>query len=185
MAHNNNNQTRLIRITLLLLIVVASLLVYVFRDHYKSFLKYGYIGVLIINAITHSTVLIPVPGIIFTYGSAVLLDPLWITVAASSVATIGESSGYLAGQSGTGIINNTKLYKRIYNYLHYKPKLASLILILASMVPNPFFDLVGIASGSLKIPFHKFLYSVFIGNTIKMAVFAYAGQMSLPILLTP
>tara|TARA_B100000700_G_C14424751_1_gene569771 strand:- start:35 stop:415 length:381 start_codon:yes stop_codon:yes gene_type:complete len=126
-----------------------------------------------------------VPGIIFTYGSAALLDPLWITIAASSGATIGESSGYLAGQSGTGVINNTTLYKKIYNYLHYKPKLSSIILVLASMVPNPFFDLVGIASGSLKIPFYKFLYSVFIGNTIKMAIFAYAGQTSIPILLTP
>jgi uncharacterized membrane protein YdjX (TVP38/TMEM64 family) len=52
------------------------------------------------------------------------------------------------------------------------------VLLLAAM-PNPFFDLTGIAAGALKMPIPRFLFWCFIGISIKMTVFAFLGSVSL------
>ena len=49
------------------------------------------------------------------------------------------------------------------------------VAVLA-FIPNPFFDLAGIAAGALKLPLIPFLVWVLIGKTLKMLVFAYAGS---------
>ncbi|MDW8227839.1 MAG: VTT domain-containing protein, partial [Anaerolineales bacterium] len=56
------------------------------------------------------------------------------------------------------------------------------LLILAA-IPNPVFDVVGVAAGVLKIPLHKFLLWVFPGQLLKMLYIAYAGSFSLDRLL--
>jgi len=48
--------------------------------------------------------------------------------------------------------------------------------LVLSTVPNPFFDLAGIAAGALKMPLKKFMFWCWIGQTIKMLTFAYAGS---------
>ena len=55
------------------------------------------------------------------------------------------------------------------------------ILVLAT-IPNPLFDLAGMASGALRIPVTRFLFFCWIGKTIKMLLFAYAGATSLRLL---
>ena len=44
--------------------------------------------------------------------------------------------------------------------------------------PNPLFDLAGMAAGALRMPVAKFLLWAWIGKTIKMLLFAYAGATS-------
>ena len=58
------------------------------------------------------------------------------------------------------------------------------ILVLA-IIPNPFFDLAGIAAGTLKMPVWQFLLACLVGKTIKMVAFAYAGAGSHHHLLRP
>jgi membrane protein DedA with SNARE-associated domain len=54
-------------------------------------------------------------------------------------------------------------------------------LVLAA-IPNPFFDLAGVAAGSLKMHVVRFLFWCWIGEMIKMAIFAFAGARSLDFL---
>jgi len=58
-------------------------------------------------------------------------------------------------------------------------KYGSISILLFSAMPNPFFDLTGLAAGALKMPVHKFLFWTWIGETLKMLAFAYAGSTSL------
>jgi uncharacterized membrane protein YdjX (TVP38/TMEM64 family) len=58
-------------------------------------------------------------------------------------------------------------------------KNGTLSILLLSAIPNPFFDLTGAAAGALKMPVYKFLFWTWIGETIKMLFFAYAGASSL------
>jgi membrane protein DedA with SNARE-associated domain len=51
-------------------------------------------------------------------------------------------------------------------------------LILAAL-PNPFFDLAGMAAGALKMPIQKFIFWCVIGKIIKMLFFAYTGAYSI------
>ena len=50
-----------------------------------------------------------------------------------------------------------------------------LTVFLLAAIPNPFFDLAGAVAGALKMPLHKFLFWCWLGETIKMLAFAYAG----------
>ena len=53
------------------------------------------------------------------------------------------------------------------------------ILVLA-FIPNPLFDVAGMIAGILKMPLWKFLLFCWIGKTLKMFLFAYAGSLSIP-----
>ena len=57
--------------------------------------------------------------------------------------------------------------------------LGALAILILAAVPNPFFDLAGIAAGITKLPLKSFLIACWIGQTIKMSAFAYAGAASL------
>ena len=52
-----------------------------------------------------------------------------------------------------------------------------------ALIPNPLFDVAGAAAGALKMPVLEFLLWAFIGKTIKMLLFAYAGATSMDWLL--
>jgi membrane protein DedA with SNARE-associated domain len=48
-----------------------------------------------------------------------------------------------------------------------------------SAIPNPLFDVAGIAAGIAKMPFMTFLIFIWIGQLIKMTLFAFAGNLSI------
>jgi membrane protein DedA with SNARE-associated domain len=48
-----------------------------------------------------------------------------------------------------------------------------------SAIPNPFFDIAGVAAGMIKMKITTFLFFTWVGQIIKMSVFAFAGYSSL------
>jgi membrane protein DedA with SNARE-associated domain len=54
-----------------------------------------------------------------------------------------------------------------------------LTIFVLSVVPNPLIDLAGITAGALKYGYLKFLFSCWMGKTIKTLIFAWAGSQSL------
>jgi len=52
-------------------------------------------------------------------------------------------------------------------------------ILVLSAIPNPFFDVAGIAAGIAKMPIQTFLIFTWIGQLIKMTMFAVAGHYSL------
>jgi len=57
--------------------------------------------------------------------------------------------------------------------------LAYVMIVALAFIPNPLFDLAGMASGALKLPLWKFLLACVIGKILKMLMFAYAGHYSI------
>ena len=49
-----------------------------------------------------------------------------------------------------------------------------MLLFFVSLVPNPVFDLAGIAAGTLRYPIGRFLAVVWVGKVVKFLIFAYA-----------
>jgi membrane protein DedA with SNARE-associated domain len=52
-------------------------------------------------------------------------------------------------------------------------------VFVLSVIPNPFFDVAGIAAGMTKLPLRTFLLFTWAGQIIKMLFFAMAGYYSL------
>lgn len=168
----SNRRLLIARILALVAVIAISVFVFSIRDEAERFAIYGYPGIFLVAFLSYATVLLPAPGIavVFTMGS--IFNPLGVALAAGAGAALGEISGYLAGFSGQAVIENVALYERLKGWMSRNGPLAVLVL---SAVPNPFFDLAGVAAGALKMPIPRFLLWVWIGETLKMMFFAYFG----------
>jgi membrane protein DedA with SNARE-associated domain len=171
-------RTTILRILSLLAVVAISALIFSIRHQTRMLVALGYPGIFIISILANATVLLPAPGVaaVFTLGASPLFNPLWVGIVAGVGSAIGELSSYMAGYSGQAVIEKSDIYNKVHPFIiNYG---AASIFILAA-IPNPFFDLGGIAAGALKMPVSKFLTWCILGKIIKMLAFAYAGAFSL------
>lgn len=136
--------------------------------------RVGYAGVWFFAFIGAASIFVPIPGlaaICIAAAPAVGLNPLIIGLVAGSAEALGELTGYLAGMGGRGFLARNRFYPRFRELLIRR---GGLILFFGSIVPNPLFDVMGIAAGSILYPVKKFLLYVFVAKTIKSTGVAYA-----------
>ena len=164
------------RVLALVVVIGISVFVYSIRDQVEEFAIYGYPGIFVISFLANATVLLPAPRIAVVFAMGAIFNPFLVGIAAGAGGALGELSGYLAGFSGQAVIERADIYERMVLWMKRNGNLT--VLLLAAM-PNPFFDLTGIAAGALKMPIPRFLFWCFIGITIKMTVFAFLGSISL------
>ena len=165
-----------LRILALAVVIGITFYIYSIRERVDEFAAYGYPGIFVIMLMANATVILPAPGVAVVFAMGNIFNPLWVALAAGTGGAIGELSGYLAGFSGQAVVENTPAYDRITPWVQKYGVWAILVL---SAIPNPFFDLAGIAAGVAKIPIGKFLFFCWIGQLIKMTMFAYAGAYSI------
>ena len=176
-------QKKALRLLLLLVVIALSLWLVTVRERAAGLDQYGYPGIVLINAMASGTVLIPMPGVIVTYTLGGVFNPLLVGLAAAAGAALGELSGYVAGVSGRAVVENMHLYDRLLERMRRHTRATVLVLVIMAAIPNPAFDLVGIAAGTLRVPLLRFFLSAFAGNLVKMLAFAYAGAYSFSWLL--
>lgn len=95
---------------------------------------------------------------------AVGLNPLIVGVVAGSAEAVGELTGYAAGVGGKGLLERSRFYPKIHSLMS---RYAGLVIFTASVIPNPVFDVMGVAAGSIRYPVRRFVLIVFAGKTIK------------------
>ncbi len=166
----------LTRILILLAVIVISVYIFSIRDRAQELALYGYPGIFLLSFLAYATVLLPAPGVAVVFTMGAVFNPLGVALAAGAGATLGELSGFMAGFSGQAVVEGTKTYERLTRWMQRNGPLTILFL---SALPNPFFDLAGVAAGALKMPILRFLLWCWIGETIKMLFFAFAGSSSL------
>ena len=123
-----------------------------------------------------STVLLPAPGVAVIYAMGAIFNPLGVALAAGTGGAIGEISGYLAGFSGQAVVERTEIYERVRPWVD---RFGGWAILVLSAIPNPFFDIAGIAAGIAKMPLRTFLVFTWVGQLIKMLLFALAGKYSI------
>ena len=165
----------LIRVLVLLGVIAISAYIFTIRDQADRFAVYGYPGIFLISMLANATILLPAPGIAVVFAMGSVFQPLLVALSAGTGATIGEISAYAAGFSGQAIIERTAMYSRIVPWMH---RYGGLTTLLLAAIPNPFFDLAGMAAGALRMPLAPFLVWCLLGKCIKMLIFAYTGAYS-------
>lgn len=166
----------LLRIAALILVIFVSLGLLGMREQIQALAGWGYPGIFLTTLISSATVLIPAPGLAIVYTMGSILNPLLVGLVAGTGAAIGEVSGYLAGLSGRAVIERISVYRRIRPYVRRYGGMAVFVL---GVIPNPTFDMVGIAAGALKMPFWTFMLSVWMAQIVKMTAVAFAGAYSI------
>jgi membrane protein YqaA with SNARE-associated domain len=176
---NEKRRLTIVRILVLVGVVAFIAALFIFRDQVKKLENYGYAGIFLISIAANATIIIPLPGVAFTTAMGAIFNPIGVAVAAGLGAAVGELSGYLAGFSGQAVMERAALYNRLTKWMQAHQNLAYLMIVVVSFIPNPLFDLAGMASGALKLPIWKFLIACAIGKVLKMLLFAYAGYYSI------
>jgi membrane protein YqaA with SNARE-associated domain len=165
-----------IRVIVFLLVVALSGSIFVLRPDARRLAVYGYPGVFLVSFLTSATILLPAPGIAVVFALGSVLSPFLVSLAAGAGAALGEVSGYAAGFSGRGVAEKMEVYGRIVRWMH---KYGDLTILVLAIVPNPFFDLAGMAAGAMRMPFARFMFWCTLGKIIKMLGIAYTGAYSI------
>ena len=168
--------TTALRIFMLIAVIAISIYIFSIRDEAEQLAAYGYPGLFLLSILANATVILPAPGIALTFTAGAIFSPLLVALTAGAGATLGELTGYLAGFSGQGVVQNSDLYHRIEAWTN---RYGGPAILLLAFIPNPFFDLAGAAAGALGMPVFQFLMWAFIGKVLKMLLFAYAGAASI------
>ena len=166
------------RVVALLVALTISVLVFVYRNRVAEFASYGYLGLFFVSVVGNATVLLPVPSLAATFITGSILNPLLVGFVSGAGMAVGELSGYLAGYGGAAIIaaEDQERYQRLESWMR---RYGALTIFVLSVIPNPLFDLAGIAAGALHYPVWRFLLVCFLGKTVKGLVLAFAGARSL------
>ena len=90
------------------------------------------------------------------------VGPIIVGLAGGVGAAIGETTSYMAGYGGRGVVERVRLYNRLVGWLR---RWGALAIFILALVPF-FFDLAGIAAGVLRFPLWKFILVCWLGRTI-------------------
>ena len=138
---------------------------------------YGYFGIFVINVVGSGSLFFPVPGLAVAFiGGGVDLNPWLVTLAGAAGSTLGEITGYLAGYGGQVLLQSNKRYAQVEEWMC---RHGDATVFVMAAIPNPLFDLAGLASGSLRFPLWRFLTAAFLGKVIKFALVTFLGAASL------
>lgn len=166
----------LARLLAIAVVIAITLTIWRVADKLEQFEPWGYPGVFLVSFLGNATVILPAPSLALVFAMGGILNPLLVGLVAGPAEALGELTGYLAGYSGRAVVENYRMYDRLSDWMQRK---GALTVFTLSVVPNPFFDLAGIAAGVLRYPLLRFLFFCWLGKSIKTTFFAFAGAYSL------
>lgn len=158
--------------------------VLLFLPRLRNLEELGYLGVFLANLLSSATFVVPVPGVAVTMLAAVYWDPWLVGLAAATGSTLGELGAYLAGAGLRSRMD--QMMSRHRPCPRIKAAVArhgTLTLFALAAIPNPFFDIAGLAAASLGYPVHRFVLVCWLGKTVKFLLAALTGFWALPALL--
>lgn len=163
------------RILVVLLVLGISLAIFALRDQLVQLAALGYVGIFLVSLLGSATIILPAPSLVLVFAMGAALNPLLVGLAAGAGEALGELTGYAAGFAGQPVIENRQTYKRLCAWMQRRGGITVFVL---SAIPNPFFDLAGIAAGTLRYPLWRFLLFCWLGKTLKTTLVAWAGSQS-------
>lgn len=163
------------RLTILAIVAAISLAGYLLYDRIDP-ARWTYGAVAAAVLVASGGLVVPVPALAITCGSAAFLNPAAVAVIAGLAGTLGELTGYFLGYSGSESVKRGRLYQRVETWMRRR---GWLLLFAISAVPNPLFDIAGIAAGVLRYPLWRYLLAVGLGKQVKFFMVAYACRYGL------
>jgi membrane protein DedA with SNARE-associated domain len=164
-----------------LLLAGFAIAFFYFSANIESLKSYGYAGLFLINVIGAASILLPSPAAASVVAGGALLEDflgvpafIWVGLVAGLGEAIGEFTGYAAGYGGRFIIQERPAYARIHAWME---KRGFVTMFVMSTIPNPFFDVAGLAAGAVQMPLRSFFFAVLSGKVLKNTWLAAAGGL--------
>lgn len=168
----------------LLLVIAITVGIFYFYRQYPGRIQelrhYGYLGAFVISIIFNATLILPSGSMLILAAlGATMPLPFVVGLLGGTGAAIGETTGYIAGRSGRGLVARSHMYSRVEGWVQ---KWGPMPIFIFSLVPF-IFDLVGIAAGALRFPFWKYFLFCWLGRTILYVVVVSLAALGLRIVL--
>ena len=162
--------------TLALVIGAFAIMVWLTSDPERRVLVEGLVrspaGLVILfglAALSTATLILPAPGLALTAVAGAAGDPIVVGIVAGLGQAVGELTGYAAGRSGRSLLPDGATAARFEGWLRRR---GMIVIFVLALVPNPIFDLAGIAAGAVGIPVSRYLAAAAGGKILKNVLVA-------------
>lgn len=171
--------TRIVVIVAIIAMVAIPIVLVTKGFDVESIATYGYVGVFVATFLSSTTIFFPAPGVAVVMVAAGLFNPNWVALVACLGGALGEFTSYLVGYAGMMVIDlkRSQRYKRAEKWMS---RYGVVTIFLFALFPFLIFDLVGIAAGSLRFPFSKFMLATIAGRLPRSFMEAYLGWAIVP-----
>jgi membrane protein DedA with SNARE-associated domain len=153
-------------------------------------LHYSYLGIFLISLLGATSIFVPIPStvVIFILGGLQVgnpftwaFDPVLIAVFAGAGAATGEFSGYLIGLGGRKVIGN-RTKKKIDILMKLFKRFGPIVIFVFALTPLPD-DLLFIPLGMMRYSLPVAFISALLGKFLSNLIIAYAGRLSLQVII--
>ncbi len=167
---------KVIPLLTLLLVIAVTVGLFVFSQRYPEkiaeFENYGYLGAFLICMVSNATVILPVPGILVFLPIVTAFNPVLLGLVGATGGIIGEITGYMAGYSGGGMIQDSRMYARMEGWMRRWGAWAVFVFAAVPLLP---LDIAGMVAGAMRFPLWKFLLVGWVGKSLKYIGLLVAG----------
>lgn len=161
------------RLIILILSILISLVIIIFKNSFAKLGSYGYLGLFIFSVFANATIILPVPTFLAAIIGGMIYNPVLAAIVVSLGATIGELTGYFIGYGARGTVIVDHKIQKVQKYMN---RYGLWFIFVLAIIPNPLFDIAGITAGITEISIYKYLGVVFLGKLIKFIALAYLGS---------
>ena len=156
--------------------ILLSIVFFEYKDFFKNASSLGLFGLFIINFVSSATFFVSAPAFLTIIVGGNLYSPIFVAGVAAIGACLGDMIGFLFGHSGRRLMKKSLDRHRVIRFLekHFH-RHGALIIFLLAIIPNPFFDAIGILAGVVNYPPVKFFAIMLVGRFLRYWALAQVG----------
>lgn len=157
--------------------IALSVAFFYFHDYFRQAESLGLLGLFIVNFVSSATFFVSAPAFLTIIAGGNLYSPILVALVAAVGACLGDMLGFAFGHSGRKLTKK-KLDKHptirfLEKHFH---RHGALIIFLLAIIPNPFFDAVGILAGVVNYPLLRFFAIMLVGRFLRYWLLAQFGS---------
>ena len=139
----------------------------------------AYLSVFGLSVATNAILFLPSGRGAIIIAAAMVLNPFAVAVLTGVGGAIGELTGYAVGRSSRAVGKRAFLPARLDRYVraYTGPR-----ILVFSIVPNPFVDVIGIIAGRNGYSVGRFLVYSIVGKVVQSIVLVYAALWNLSLI---
>lgn len=162
-------------ILIFLISLVLVFLPFYFSNELENLKSLGLLGLFLINFFGNATVFLPAPAIVSVVAAGSIYNPLVVALVSSLGGTAGEMVGFILGHSGKKIFVKNHHFLFLILMDLFK-SYGTIIIFIAALIPNPFFDAMGVLAGFLHYSPKKFFIVTFFGRILRNLALSFFGS---------
>lgn len=149
---------------------------FLIRDYFRDFRSLGLLGIFLINFVSSATFFVSGPAFLTVIAGGSIYHPLIVAFVGSLGASLGDMVSYFFGYSGRTLAATNLRKKLWFRAIEDVFKAYGTIFIFVfAIIPNPFFDAIGLFAGVLGMNYSKFFIVMLTGRFARFVILALIG----------